>query len=150
MCMGGGGGGSPAVITMPDTGAYDRQFQDAKELILLQQEGAQNNLQATLDSTLRDQTSLLSDLKELKTTRAEEAASVEAEAVRLSNLIGTPPPEAAAQAVVVGDVNRAVKEAAAEGEVYKPEKKGKKALRIPRATSPTTSSAGTGYNLNIT
>ena len=119
-------------------------------MILLQQEGAKNNLQAQLDSTLRDQTSLLSDLKELKTTRAEEAASVEAEAVRLSNLIGTPPPEAAAQAVVVGDVNRAVKEAAAEGEVYKPEPKGKKALRIPRATSPTTSSAGTGYNLNIT
>ena len=137
MCFGGGGGGG--TIYMPDTGAYDRQFEAQLDLMKMQQTGAINSKQAELDSVLRAQTTALAEIKEAKIERANEVASVEAEARRLSNIIGTPPPEPTAKAPVVGR-NRN-KDSASP--------KGKRGLRIALATSPSKDGKGSGLNINL-
>lgn len=136
MCFGGGGGGT---IYMPDTGAYDRQFEAQLDLMKMQQTGAINAKQAELDSVLRAQTTALAEIKEAKIERANEVASVEAEARRLSNIIGTPPPEPTAKAPVIGR-NRN-KDSAPP--------KGKRGLRISLATSPSKDGKGSGLNINL-
>ena len=137
MCFGGGGGGG--TIYMPDTGAYDRQFEAQLDLMKMQQTGAINSKQAELDSVLRAQTTALAEIKEAKIERANEVASVEAEARRLSNIIGTPPPEPTAKAPVIGR-NRN-KDSASP--------KGKRGLRIALATSPSKDGKGSGLNINL-
>ena len=68
------------------------------DLMKMQQTGAINSKQAELDPVLRAQTTALAEIKEAKIERANEVASVEAEARRPSNIIGTPPPEPTASA----------------------------------------------------
>lgn len=137
MCFGGGGGGG--TIYMPDTGAYDRQFEAQLDLMKMQSTSAINSKQAELDSVLRAQTTALAEIKEAKIERANEVASVEAEARRLSNIVGPPPPEPTAKAPVIGR-NRN-KDSASP--------KGKRGLRIALATSPSKDGKGSGLNINL-
>ena len=140
MCFGGGsvGGGT---IYQPDTSAYDKQFDAQLDLMKMQQTGAINAKQAELDAALRAQTTALSEIRDAKTERANEVASVEAEARRLSNLIGTPPPEPTAKAPVIGRNRDKDKDSASP--------KGKRGLRIALATSPSKDGAGSGLNINL-
>lgn len=142
MCFGGGGGTvGGGTIYMPDTGAYDKQFDAQVDLMKMQQEGAIRDKQMELDQVLRNQTAALAEIRDARVERANEVASVEAEARRMSNLIGTPPPEPTAKAPVIGrDRNK-----------DKPSSpKGKRGLRITRGTASTASGSGTGLNINIT
>ena len=138
MCFGGGsvGGGT---IYQPDTSAFDQQFEAQLDLMKMQQQGAITSKQAELDEILRAQTQAQAEIRDAKVERANEVASVEAEARRLSNLVGTPPPEPTAQAPVIGR-DRAP-------ESSRP--KGKRGLRITRSLSPTAGGEGTGLNINL-
>ena len=102
MCMGGGGGGR-SVITMPDTGAYDRRFNQQLQAMQMAQSSELTGFQSQLDSAVMAQQDLLTDLRDLREERAEEVASVEAEARRMSNIIGAPPPEVSAKAPVIAE-----------------------------------------------
>lgn len=136
MCMGGGGGGG-GVITMPDTGAYDRMYDRQLQMMQATQSSELEGLQAQLLDTQRQQESLLTDLRDARTERAESVASVEAEARRMSNIIGPPPPEESAKAPVVG---------AARDKPKTQQASGKRGLRIGRAVA---SSSGDAVGLNI-
>lgn len=136
MCMGGGGGGG-GVITMPDTGAYDRMYDRQLQMMQATQSSELDGLQAQLLDTQRQQESLLTDLRDARTERAESVASVEAEARRMSNIIGPPPPEESAKAPVVG---------AARDKPKTQQASGKRGLRIGRAVA---SSSGDAVGLNI-
>lgn len=138
MCMGGGGGGG-GTITMPDTGAYDRMQSQQLAMMQMAQSSELTGLQSGLDTAVQGQQDLLRDLRDLRVERAEEVASVEAEARRMSNIIGTPPPAETAKAPVVGK-DRENKD--------KPSRQsGKRGLRISRTTADST---GKAVGLNIT
>jgi hypothetical protein len=126
-------GGKAATITMPDTGAYDRMAQLQMDAMRQQQDGAARLRQAELNSAIRAQESVLTELRDFNVQRANDTA---ANAARLAALIGTPPPEKSAKAPVVGS-NRAG--------MSRP--KGKAGLRIDR---PTANSQASGTGLNIT
>lgn len=130
MCF--GGGGSPATITMPDTGAYDRMAQMQFDAIRQTQDGAARLKQAELNQVVADQQGVLEQLRAVVTSRANDTA---ANAARMAALIGAPPPEKTAKAPVVGS-DRA--------EQTRPA--GKRGLRIDR---PAASTAGSGSGLNI-
>ena len=135
MCMG-GGGGSPATITMPDTSAYDRQFELQKAAIDSQMNNNTMLMQQQLQASLRQQNQLRSDIAEAKVLKADNQKALEEEAQRMSVLVGAPPPEPTAQAPKVGSRDRNVNT-----------RKGKSALRIGRKVA---SSSGQGTGLNIT
>lgn len=137
MCMGGGGGGG-GVITMPDTGAYDRMYDRQLQMMQMSQNSELDTYQAELNAAVMNQQDLLTDLRDLRRENAESAASVEAEAKRMSNIIGTPPPEMSAKAPVIGSARKKPKTQA---------KSGKRGLRIARATPSANETVG--YNLNI-
>ena len=137
MCMGGGGGGG-SVITMPDTGAYDRMYDRQLQMMQASQNSELNTYQAELDTAVMTQQELLTDLRDLRRENAESAASVDAEARRMSNIIGAPPPERSATAPVIGSARKKPKTQT---------KSGKRGLRIARATPSANDSVG--YNLNI-
>ena len=139
MCFGGGGGGG-TTITMPDTGAYDRQLDRQMEMMQMAQSTELTQFQTQLQSAQAETESLLEKLTDLRTERAESAASVEAEAQRMSNIVGPPPPEESAKAPVIGSARESN-----DG----PRKSGKSSLRIGRKTA-SSSGSGTGFNLNIT
>jgi len=130
MCFGGGGGG--AVITMPDTGAYDRMAQAQIDAMQSNQDGAIKLKQLELNQALNSEQQVLTELRDFKTQRANETS---ANAARMAALIGAPPPDKAAQAPVIGS-DRA--------QMAKP--MGKRGLRIDRVT-PTSSGAGIGLNI---
>lgn len=138
MCMGGGGGGR-SVITMPDTGKFDRQFDRQLQMMQMAQSTELTGLQSSLTQAQSAQEDLLEQLVELRTERAESAASVEAEARRMSNIIGTPPPEPSAAAPKTGA-------ARTEGKATSNRPAGKRGLRIGRQVA-TTAGAGTGLNI---
>lgn len=136
MCSGGGGGGG--VITMPDTGAYDRMYDRQLKMMEMAQSTEMTGYQSELDAAVQAQQDLITDLRDLREERAEDVASVEAEARRMSNIIGAPPPEESAKAPVVGKDRY--------GDKSK-RQSGKRGLRIVR---PTASSSGKAVGLNIT
>lgn len=126
-------GGKAATITMPDTGAYDRMAQLQMDAMRQQQQGAAALQQAELNTAIRAQEGVLTELRDFNVQRANDTA---ANAARLAALIGTPPPEKSAKAPVVGS-NRAGMSRS----------KGKAGLRIDR---PTATSQASGTGLNIT
>lgn len=126
------GGGSRATITMPNTAAYDQQFALQKAAIESAMSGQNNLLQQQLTASLRGNEKVAQQASDMKRQIAENTS---AQAMRMAQLVGTPPPERTAQAPVVGR-NR--------GTVTS---KGKGALRIERTTA---SSSGQGAGLNIT
>lgn len=127
------GGGSPAVITMPDTGAYDRMAQMQFDAIRATQDGAARLKQQELNQVVAEQQVVLGQLRDVMTQRANDTA---ANAARMAALLGAPPPEKAAKAPVVGS-DRAGNARPA----------GKRGLRIDR---PTANKASAGSGLNIT
>jgi hypothetical protein len=136
MCTGGGGGGG-GVITMPDTGAYDRMYDRQLQMMQMAQSTELTGYQSKLDSAVMAQQDLITDLRDLREERAEDVASVEAEARRMSNIIGAPPPEESAKAPVIG-----------KDRYGEPKRQsGKRGLRIAR---PTATSSGKAVGLNIT
>lgn len=140
MCFGGGGSKpQPAVINMPDTGAYDRQFDRQLQMMQMSQSAELTGLQSQLDSSVMKQQELLTELRDIELAKAESAASVEAEARRMSNIIGAPPPEQTAKAPVIAEARDLPKTQSA---------KGKRGLRIGRAVADS-SGQSVGYNLNI-
>jgi hypothetical protein len=136
MCFGGGGGGSQAVITMPDTGAYDRQAQVQMDLMRQQQEGTMMLKQLELNQALKGQERVLTETRDFKVERANDTA---ANAARMAALIGAPPPQPTAKPPVVGTDR--------EG-LVKP--KGKRGLRIDRVDQGSSVSEASGAGLNIT
>jgi hypothetical protein len=136
--MGGGGGGG-TTITMPDTGKYDRMYDRQMQMMQMAQSSELTDLQASLTSAQSAQEDLLEKLVDVRTERAENVASVEAEARRMSNIIGAPPPEASAAAPVTGAARTQNKRA-------NERPAGKRGLRIGRQVAST---AGSGAGLNI-
>jgi len=130
MCF--GGGGSPATITMPDTGAYDRMAQLQLDAMQRVQDGAAKLKQGELNQALTVQQGVAAQLRDITTQRANDTA---ANAARLAALLGAPPPEKTAQAPVLGS-DRAERSRPA----------GKRGLRIDRSTAGS-SAAGTGLNI---
>jgi hypothetical protein len=126
------GGGQAATITAPDQGAYQRQFDLQRSAIEQQINGQTNVLQSQLTAALRGNETIAQKAADAKRQIAENTS---AQAMRMAALIGTPPPEKAAEAPVVGR-NRGTLTS-----------KGKGALRIERAVA---SSSGQGAGLNIT
>mgnify|MGYP006274467933 CR=1 FL=1 len=126
------GGGSPATIVMPDTGAYDRMAQMQFDAMRAAQDGAAKVKQLELNQALAAQQDVLSQLKAVQTQRANDTA---ANAARMAALLGAPPPEKTAQAPVIGSDRSGTSRAT-----------GKRGLRIDRSVT-TTQGAGAGLNI---
>ena len=91
-------------------------------------------MQQQLQSALRAQQSAQTQISEDKIAAANDAAALSEEAMRLSTLIGTPPPEETAQAPKIGARERGLDA-----------RKGRKTLRIGKTAN--SSSQGTGLNI---
>lgn len=126
MCFGGGG---RATITKPDYNAYDKQFE-------LQKEAIQNSMDANLRAKQQELQASLGNKADIQRKLNEQiriqAENTNAQAMRLAQVIGPPPPEKSAQAPVIGS---------------KRKKLGKERLRIRRGTTPTSSASGAGLNI---
>jgi len=128
MCM---GGGSAGTITKPDYNAYDKQFQLQKAAIESQMNNDTRLMQGELQAALRDQQTERQTILDDRMLAVDNANE---EARRLMTLIGTPPPEATAQAPDIGVRERGINT-----------RKGKSSLRIGR--SATSSAQGAGLNI---
>lgn len=126
MCFGGGG---RATITKPDYNAYDKQFE-------LQKEAIQNSMDANLRAKQQELQASLGNKADIQRKLNEQiriqAENTNAQAMRLAQVIGPPPPEKSAQAPVIGSQRK---------------KLGKQRLRIRRTQSPTASASGAGLNI---
>ena len=131
MCGGGGGGGT---IYQPDYNAYNKQFDLQRSAIEQQIESSSMAMQQQLQGALRSQADVRKTISDQKTEAAQDASALNEEAMRLSTLIGAPPPEKSAQAPEIGSRDRGVKTT-----------KGRKSLRIRRTAN--SSSQGTGLNI---
>ena len=130
MCS--GGGGSPAVINMPDTRGYDRMADLQIQAIRDQSNSVANIKQQELNAALQGQQQVMQELRDYRVQRANDTA---ANAARMAALIGTPPPEKTAAAPVVGSERAGMVRA-----------QGKRNLRIDRP-NPTSQATGTGLNI---
>jgi len=128
MCM---GGGNRATITKPDYNAYNKQFDLQKAAIDSAMDSSTRLMQGEFQNALQDQQVLRQEILDDRALAVENANE---EARRLTTLIGTPPPEANAQAPDIGARERGIKT-----------RKGKSSLRIGR--SATSSARGTGLNI---
>lgn len=138
MC--GGGRAAPATIVMPNTGAYDREFDLQRAAMEQQMQGQASLMQMQLQQSLRSKEELMGRIKEVKIAQANDEAKVDEQARRMSALIGPPPPEPTAQKPVVGDDRRAEQGLSST-------RRGKSRLRIER---PVAAKSGQGSGLNIT
>ena len=127
MCM--GGGGERATIYQPDYNAYDKQFDLQKEAIQSSMDADMRTKQQELQASLGDKADIQRQLNEQIRLQAE---NTNAQAMRLAQVIGPPPPEKSAQAPIIGS---------------KRKKLGKERLRIRRGTTPTSSASGAGLNI---
>jgi hypothetical protein len=125
------GGGSRATITKPDYNAYNKQFELQKAAIESSMDSSTRLMQGEFQSALQDQQTLRQEILDDRMLAVENANE---EARRLTTLIGTPPPEANAQAPDIGARERGINT-----------RKGKSSLRIGR--SATSSARGTGLNI---
>ena len=132
MCGGGGGGGG--TIYQPDYNAYDKQFDLQRSAIESQMNNGAMAMQQQLQSALQSQNTVRSEIAADRIAAANDASALNEEAMRLSTLIGAPPPEKSAQAPEIGARDRGIKTT-----------KGRKALRIGRTAN--SSSQGTGLNI---
>jgi hypothetical protein len=127
-----GGGGSPATIYAPNTGAYDAMARQQLDLIKSAQNSDVLAKQSQLDAVIRQQQETLSQLNTVASARASDTSAY---AARLAALIGAPAPDKAAKAPTLG-TDRAGQSPAT----------GKKSLRIERSVA-TTQGAGSGLNI---
>ena len=130
MCM--GGGGSQAVITQPNTGAYDQMLATQRAAIQSTMNNGMMQAQQSLQAAIADQQRAYQELADKKTALANDQIAVNEQAMRMSQLIGPPPPEKSAEAPKIGDKDR-----------YGAGAEGKKALRIGRNAV-----AGSGLNIS--
>ena len=130
------GGGSRATINMPDTAAYQQQFNLQRMAVEQQMNGNTTAMQNQLQAALRRKEDFLTQIRDEKRQQADDARALNDQAMRLSTLIGTPPPEKSAKAPSIGTEDRRIGTT-----------KGKSQLRISRSTA---SSYGQGAGLNIT
>jgi len=129
MCF--GGGGSRATITKPDYNAYNKQFELQKAAIESSMDSRTQLMQSKLESALaaqQKQRQKIFDDRQMAVENANE------QAMRLAQLIGTPPPEQNAQAPDIGIRERGINS-----------RKGKSSLRIGRSAK--SSAKGTGLNI---
>ena len=133
MCGGGGGGGT---ITVPDYGAYNNRFNLQKSAIDSAMNSGTEMMQQELSASLRNQQTMLEKVNEQARIQAE---NTNAQAMRLANLIGAPPPEKNAEAPRIGASARGLKT-----------EKGKGALRIARETAGVANKGGSGLNITTT
>jgi hypothetical protein len=129
-------GGSPsrATIVQPDYNAYDKQFALQRSAIESQINNGTTLMQQQLQGALRAQNTVRSSIAEEKVAAASDASALNEEAMRLSTLIGAPPPEKTAQGPTVGSRERGLDS-----------RKGRKTLRIGKTAN--SSSQGTGLNI---
>ena len=128
MCF--GGGGSRATITKPDYNAYNKQFELQKAAIESSMNGTQlmqSKLEGALAAQQKQRQKILDD-RQMAVNNANE------QAMRLAQLIGTPPPEQSAQAPDIGIRERGINS-----------RKGKSSLRIGKSAK--SSAKGTGLNI---
>lgn len=125
MCMGGGGG----TIQMPDTGAYDAMANAQIGAMQSAMSMGIQQTQNTLNQALSHQQTVAAELRDVQMQRAENTA---AQAKRLADLIGTPPPEETAKAPRINE---------------KQERTNKAKLRISR---PKATKKAKAVGLNIT
>lgn len=118
---------------MPDTSEYDRMADQQIALMQSRRDGSMSLKQNELNAALQGQQTALTSLRDAKTAAA---ADVQANARRLSALMGPPPPDKSASAPVLGRDRKGAKRA-----------KGKKGLRVNRSR---TSTQGKGTGLSIT
>lgn len=125
---------SQAVITMPDTSAYDRQLTMQLELMRQQQNGGLALKQQELNSVLDRKREVLAEMRDFKVERANDTA---ANAARMAALMGPPPPEPTAKSPVVGtDRETQIKS------------KKRRSLRVDRVDrSNATQASGSGLNI---
>jgi hypothetical protein len=117
---------------MPNTRAYDRMLNAQLDAMRMAQDGPVKLKQQELTAALDRQQQVLTELRDLKLQRANDTS---ANAERLAALIGTPPPDKAATAPVIGSDRAGMS---------KPQ--GKRGMRVDRAV-PSSSAAGTGLNI---
>ena len=129
MCM---GGGNRATITKPDYSAYNKQFELQKAAIESSMDSSTRLMQSELQAALRDQQTTRQTILDDRMLAVDNANE---EAKRLMTLIGTPPPEANAQAPDIGARERGINT-----------RRGKSSLRIGKTAKKTAKGAG----LNIT
>ena len=129
-----GGGGQRATIYEPDYNAYNKQFDLQRSAIESQINNGTTLMQQQLQSALRAQNTVRSNIAEEKVAAASDSAALNEEAMRLSTLIGAPPPEETAQAPKIGARERGLDA-----------RKGRKTLRIGKTAN--SSSQGTGLNI---
>jgi len=126
-----GGGGSRATITVPDYGAYNNQFNLQRSAIEQSMSSATQQMQQKLNAAIAEQQGALTKEMDQKKLLADNTA---AQAARLAQLMGPPPPEKTAQAPVIGN---------SRGQVTT---RGKAGLRINQTTA-TSSAPGAGLNI---
>ena len=129
-----GGGSSPGTIYQPDYNAYDKQFALQRSAIESQMNNSAMAVQQQLQSALQSKQAVQSQISEDRIAAANDASALNEEAMRLSTLIGAPPPEETAQAPKVGARERGLDS-----------RKGRKTLRIGKTAN--SSSQGTGLNI---
>jgi len=125
------GGGNRATITKPDYNAYDKQFELQRAAIESSMNNSTRMMQGELQTALKEQQVQRQEILDDRMLAVENANE---EARRLATLIGTPPPEANAQAPDIGARERGVNT-----------RKGKSSLRIGRTAN--SSARGTGLNI---
>ncbi len=129
-----GGGSMPrSTIVMPDMTAYDRMADRQIAAMRQQQEGQLMLQQQQLNQAVTGQQSVMAELLAVQQQRASNTA---ADAARMAALIGTPPPEPAAKAPVIGDSRQGM---------APPE--GKRSLRIDRKQRSSKPGGGAGLNI---
>ena len=135
MCSGGGQKG--AVITMPDTGAYQQQFNMQRDLIQQQINNNTTLMQQQLKSSLQRKEDLLREMAAAKTERAENLEKIDEQVRRMNTLIGAPPPEKTAEAPRIASSRKPQSSV----------KRGKSGLRIARSSSSSRNGQGSGLNI---
>jgi len=136
MCMGGGGGGGRATIVRPNTSSYDAMLATQRAGIEQTMNNGMLQSQAQMQAAIQQQQMTYRRIADEKRALAEDQRAVNEQALRMSQLIGAPPPEESAQAPVVGDKDR-----------YGTGAQGKKALRIGRKAKK--SGKGAGLNISV-
>lgn len=135
MCMGGGGGGQ-ATIIRPNTSSYDAMLATQRAGIESTMNNGMLQAQAQMQQAIQQQQMTYRRIADEKRALAEDQRAVNEQALRMSQLIGPPPPEESAQAPVIGDKDR-----------YGSGAQGKKVLRIGRKANK--SGKGAGLNISV-
>lgn len=142
------GGSKAATITMPDTSAYDRQFDLQKEAIMQQMNSGMDKAQFQLQSSLKRNEQLMEKLVQLEEDEANDpgsiASMVDERIATMMSISESLVPDKGAAGVQVG----ASRKSDVEGALGGAKTKGKAGLRIRRRTKAPTSGDGVGLSIS--